>query len=327
MTDPSRAALRALVLTAGLGTRLDPLTRLVAKPAVPLGGRTLIARVLDWLAREQVRDVVLNLHARPETITADVGDGARWSMRLRYSWEQPQVLGSAGGPRHALPVLELASPGDSFLIVNGDTLCEIDLAPMIAAHRAHGAAVTMAVVPNPAPEHYNGIAADATGRVTGFVPKGRAHDTWHYVGIQLARGDVFAPLADNTPLETVAGIYRDRVASGPGDIFVWPVQSMFIDVGTPRDYLDAALRWADPATTSTIEPGATVDPTAHLRHALVWAGAEVCPRANLDRCIVTTGVVVPAGFAATDSILMPASVIRDGERTPVRDGMAIFPQA
>src|SRR6185503_5909500 len=88
-----RAVLPALVLTAGLGTRLDPLTRLVAKPAVPLGGRTLVARVLDWLRREQVRDVVLNLHARPETIAADVGDGARWDLRLRYSWEQPQALG------------------------------------------------------------------------------------------------------------------------------------------------------------------------------------------------------------------------------------------
>lgn len=324
MIESPPRALPALVLTAGLGTRLDPLTRLVAKPAVPLGGRTLIARVLDWLSRERIHDVVLNLHARPETIAADVGDGARWSMRLRYSWEQPQVLGSAGGPRHALPLLELHSASDSFLIVNGDTLCEIDLAPMIAAHHASGAAVTMAVVPNPAPDHYNGIAADASARVTGFVPKGRATGTWHYVGIQVVRGDVFAPLADNVPAETVAGIYRDRIAGGARDVFVWPVTSPFVDVGTPRDYLDAALRWADAATTSAIDAGATIDPSASVRRSVVWSGATIEARAGLEGCVVVTGAVVPAAFRCANALLLPPWVIKDGDRAEVRDGLAVF---
>lgn len=324
MTKTPRSAPPALVLAAGLGTRLDPLTRLVAKPAVPLGGRTLIARVLDWLHRERVRDVVLNLHARPETITADVGDGARWAMRVRYSWEQPHVLGSAGGPRHALPLLAPGSPAGSFLIVNGDTLCEIDLAPMIAAHHARGAAVTLAVAPNPAPDRYNGIAADTRGCVTGFVPKGRAEGSWHFVGIQIARADVFAPLEDNVAAETVAGIYRDKVAAGARDLFVWPVTSTFLDVGTPRDYLDAALGWADATTTSTIEPGATIDPSARVRRSVVWSGAQIGPRADLDRCIIATGAVVPADFHGANAVLMPASSIRDGDRVDRRDGLAVF---
>src|SRR5689334_13845428 len=107
--------LPALVLTAGLGTRLDPITRPLAKPAVPLGDRTLIEHVLAWLHRQGVRDLVLNLHHRPSTITSVVGDGAHLGMSVRYSWEQP-VLGSAGGPRRAAPLLAT----DTFLIVNGD---------------------------------------------------------------------------------------------------------------------------------------------------------------------------------------------------------------
>ena len=98
----------ALVLTAGLGTRLDPITRLLAKAAVPLGGVTLIERVLGYLVSQGVTDVVLNLHHRPETIAAVVGDGAHigpQGLRVRYSWE-PRLLGSAGGPRHALPLLD-----------------------------------------------------------------------------------------------------------------------------------------------------------------------------------------------------------------------------
>ena len=87
----------ALVLTAGFGTRLDPLTRLRAKPAVPLAGTTLIDRILAWLHHEGVRDVVLNLHSQPESLAGILGDGAHLGLRVRYSWEQP-LLGSAGGP-------------------------------------------------------------------------------------------------------------------------------------------------------------------------------------------------------------------------------------
>ena len=118
--------LPALVLCAGLGTRLDPLTRLVAKPAVPLAGRSLIERVLAGLVEQGVADVVLNLSHRPETITGLIGDGAHLGLRVRYSWEQP-VLGSAGGPRRALPLVE----SETFLIVNGDTLSNVPLSPMI----------------------------------------------------------------------------------------------------------------------------------------------------------------------------------------------------
>src|SRR6185436_7619074 len=115
--------LPTLVLTAGIGSRLDPITRLVAKPAVPVAGRTLVERVLDWLRREGATDLVLNLHHRPQTIAAVVGDGAHLGVRVRYSWEQP-LLGSAGGPRRALELLQASR----FIIVNGDTLTNVDLA-------------------------------------------------------------------------------------------------------------------------------------------------------------------------------------------------------
>src|SRR5687767_8191999 len=94
-------ALPAIVLTAGLGTRLDPITRVVAKAAVPMAGTTPVERVLGWLRREGIDDVVLNLHHRPESITAVVGDGNGLGLRVRYSWERV-LLGSAGGPKLAL---------------------------------------------------------------------------------------------------------------------------------------------------------------------------------------------------------------------------------
>jgi len=94
----------ALVLTAGLATRLRPLSFVRAKAALPVAGVPLIRRILSTLADAGTTDVVLNLHHLPHTLTALVGDGADLGLRVRYSWESP-VLGSAGGPRRAVPLL------------------------------------------------------------------------------------------------------------------------------------------------------------------------------------------------------------------------------
>ena len=307
--------LPALVLTAGLGSRLDPITRLVAKAAVPLGDRALIEHVLDWLVAEGVTDAVLNLHHRPETITAIVGDGAHLGLRVRYSWEMP-LLGSAGGPRHALPLLD----SDTFLIVNGDTLCDVALAPMIAAHRASRAAATLAVVPNPAPEHYNGIVVDEHDQIVAFVPRGHDGPTWHFVGVQVAAASLFDPLPDNVPAESVHGMYR-RADGGPRPgLRAHRVSSRFIDVGTPADYLGAAMTIAGGREAHT---GAAIAPSALVTGSLVWPGARIGEHAVLDQCIVTN-VSVPAGFHAERAVLVPASVWRETDRATVTSGLACF---
>jgi NDP-sugar pyrophosphorylase family protein len=310
--------LPALILAAGTGTRLDPITRLVAKPAVPLAGRTLIERVIEWLTTAHVTDVVINLHHRPETITGIVGDGSTLGVNVQYSWE-PAILGSAGGPRHALPLL-----GDEFLIVNGDTLVEFGLAPMIERHRESSADVTVAVIPNPRPDHYHGLQLDAEDRVTGFVLRGSGRPSWHFVGVQIARASVFAGLADNVPAETVTGIYRDIVATRLGALRGYRVETPFLDVGTPSDYLDAAVRLARPATNA-IEAGAVVDPAARLSESVVWAGASIAAGAGLERSVVTRGVHVPAGFASTAGVLLPSALVRPTDRFEIRGDIAVAP--
>jgi NDP-sugar pyrophosphorylase family protein len=300
--------LPALVLTAGRGTRLDPITRLVAKPAVPMGDRTLVERILDGLRRQGVTDAVLNLHHRPETITSIVGDGAHLGMRVRYSWER-EILGSAGGPRRALTLVD----SDTFLIVNGDTLCDVLLGPMIEAHEQSSADVTLAVVPNPAPDHYNGIVAGEDRVVRGFVPRGQAAGSWHFVGIQIAAAEAFASLADGVPSETIAGIYRGFVAAQPGRVCIWPVTAPFIDVGTPLDYLAAARSFAAASPASR-----------GVSDSVVWPGAHVAAGATLTRCVVAGPVHVPADIVASDAVIVPAAVLRPGDRAETRGDIAIF---
>ncbi len=153
----------ALVLTAGLATRLRPLSNIRAKAALPVAGTPLVVRILKWLRAAGVRRVVLNLHHRAETVTAAVGDGSRWDLEVRYSWER-EVLGSAGGPRRALPLLD----AERFLIVNGDTLTNCDLAGLAGRHLAARSLVTMAVVPGDI-ARYGGAIVDANGYITGFA--------------------------------------------------------------------------------------------------------------------------------------------------------------
>jgi mannose-1-phosphate guanylyltransferase len=310
---PNLQLLPALVLTAGLGTRLDPITRLVAKPAVPVGERTLVEHVLAWLSRHHVTNVVLNLHHRPETIASVVGDGTHLGMRVRYSWEQP-VLGSAGGPRRALPLLE----GDPFLIVNGDTLCDFDLTALIDAHRQSNSAVTLAVMPNPDRLRYNGIRVGSAGEVLGFVPKGHTEETWHFVGVQVANKAMFSQLTDGVPSETVAGFYRDVIATEPGRIRAVPVRGTFMDVGTPADYLEAVL-----ALAQAEGPGrAAVD--ARTR-TFVWPSATVDATARLRNCLVVGDIRVPAGLIAENAVLAPASIERPGDRAERLGDILRFP--
>ena len=283
----------ALVLAAGLGRRLRPLTHVRAKPAVPVAGRPLVLRVLDWLAREGVTDVVLNLHHRPETITRAVGHGAAAGVRVRYSWE-PVLLGSAGGPRQALPLL-----GPRFFVVNGDTLTDPDLRELMAEHLRARAQVTLAVTAHPDPARYGGVLAAPGGRVAGFAPAGGASAA-HFLGVQLAEASAFAGLPAGRPAATIGGLY-DRLLgageeAGPGGIRAHAVRARFLDAGTPADYLAACAavaagegRPAAPGAGSTVHPGAV------LTRTVVWDRVVVGAGCRLDECILADGVRLPAG--------------------------------
>jgi len=221
-----------LILAAGLGTRLRPLTLERAKPAMTVGGIPIIRRIIEWLARDGVTDLVVNLHHLPGTITALVGDGSDLGARVRYSWEQPAVLGSAGGPRHALALIG----AKTFFIVNGDTLTDLRLPPLADAHAATRAMVTMALVPNRLPEKYGGVRMGDDGSISGFVARGaQAIGSYHFIGVQVADADVFAGLKDGEPINSTHGVYDTLIASKPGSVRGYLCDASFWDIGTPED--------------------------------------------------------------------------------------------
>lgn len=290
----------ALLLTAGLGTRLRPLTDELAKPALPVAGATLVERIVVGLRRHAVIDLLLNLHYLPSTITGVVGDGSGLGVRVRYSWEVP-LLGSGGGPRRAFSLVS----DDRLWLVNGDTLSDVDLQAMGREHAQTDALVTMAVIPNPAPARYGGVVVDDDGTVTAFVPRGSPGPTWHFVGVQVAERAAFAPLADGVPAESVTGVYRSLMSGRRGAVRAFRTATRFLDIGTPCDYLEACLAIADASVVAPLS--ARVAPTARLSRAVLWDAVEIGEGVALDQVVVTRGVRVPPGFTAARAVLTPGS--------------------
>jgi len=284
----------AMLLAAGLGTRLRPLTAIRAKPAVPVNGRPLARRILTWLAGHGIRDAVVNLHHRPESVAAVIGDGSDLGVRVRYSWEQP-VLASAGGPRHALPLLTDGNNGP-FLIVNADTLSTVDLAGLLACHDSSRAAVTMALIPNPDPTKYGGVQVSADGYVTGFARAGAAGESFHFVGVQAAEARAFAGLQDGRPAESVNALYPRLMAADPGAIAAFVCDASFSDIGTPRDYLETSLALAAiEGDNLRSRQGATVAASATVERTVVWDDVAIGRDVRLVECIIGDGVRVPDG--------------------------------
>jgi mannose-1-phosphate guanylyltransferase/phosphomannomutase len=313
---------RALVLAAGLGTRLQPLTRARAKAAAPVDGEPLARRTIRWLVGHGITDLVLNLHHQPESITAVVGDGRDLGARVRYSWESP-VLGSGGGPRHALPLLlDPASPRSgsgetggqasrTFVLVNGDTLTDVNLAAMAEQHRRTGALVTLALIPNPRPDKYGGVLLDDNHAVTGFTRRrapggppapGEVEGSFHFIGPQIVEAEVFMPLEDGVPAESVLQIYPALMKSRPGSVTGFVSNAAFHDIGTPADLLQTSLDLA--AADGRIDQprwgrGVHVDASARVTRSVLWDDVTVGRGAALSECVVADGVHIPDGAVMT----------------------------
>lgn len=308
----------ALVLTAGLGTRLWPLTLHRAKPATPVAGVSLTERVLRQLVSHGVGRAVLNLHHLPASITRLVGDGSHLNLQVTYSWE-PRLLGSAGGPRHALPLLD----SGTVLVVNGDTLSGVALNELAAHHQTSGALVTLAVIPQERPGHYGGVITDDGDAVTGFAKPGDTRAKWHFVGVQMVESSVFAGLEDGCPADSVSGIYTTLLSTRPGAVKVWRTTARFLDIGTPRDYLNANLTLAaqEGVGLPLIGQRCVLGARTELIDCVVWDDVTVGAGSVLERCVVSDGACIPPGRRYADAVLAvapaetaprPGVVLEDG---------------
>src|SRR2546423_3096032 len=141
--------MRAMILAAGYGTRLWPLTIDRAKPAIPFMGRPLVGYVAEYLARFGCDEIAVNLHHRPESVRVALGDGSAFGVHLAY-FPEPTILGTSGALDNARAFLNR----DTFIVVNGKIATDLDLDAALATHRRTGALATLVLRPNERRERY-----------------------------------------------------------------------------------------------------------------------------------------------------------------------------
>ena len=167
---------RAMILAAGLGTRLRPLTDHVPKPLIPVAGHPLIAYGLSLLRENGIEDVVVNVHHLGERVVTDLGDGSRFGVRIHYSIERT-LLDTGGGIRHAGPVLdaigrERGSERSPIVILNSDVISEVPIREVLRRHAASGALITLVLRDDPRAGDYGVFGIDAADRVRRFLGEG-----------------------------------------------------------------------------------------------------------------------------------------------------------
>lgn len=235
--------MNAMVLAAGKGTRLYPVTETLAKPMVPIAGRPLLEHTIGWLRAHGIRRVAINLHHRPESVRGHFGDGSRFGVEIRYS-EEPELLGTAGGVKRMEAFFD-----DPFLVVYGDVLTDLDLGALLAAHRSAGRVphATLAVDQRPDTTQGGVVELDADNRIRRFVEKprpGELSSPWVNSGVMVLDRALLARI----PAGRFSDFGREVLPAWLLDdvpLYGWPLPpgTFLLDVGTPGSYAHAQRTW------------------------------------------------------------------------------------
>ena len=319
--------LRALVLAAGLGTRLRPLTEEVPKPLLPVLGRTVVERTLDELVEVGCEAVALNLHHRGGAIEERLGASYR-GMSLVYSWEE-ELLGTLGA---LAPLAEFFSPVREVLIINGDSLCRWPLSRLVRRHRERQARATFLLARRAdAAEFGGGVGVGRRGRLVSFRPAGPsvepASRRYVFAGAHLLERELLRGI-EARPSDIVRELYEPLLQAGE-PLATLTTGRRWHDLGTPGRYrhglVDLVKRghW--------ISPEAQVDPSARLRRSVVEASAVVEADALVERSVLLPGAGLGRGARLKNSLLafdtvLPAGATVEGQLvwTP-RDGVTAGP--
>lgn len=289
---------RAMILAAGLGTRLRPLTDELPKPLVPVGERPAVAHVAARLAAAGIREAVLNTHHLAGAFGADRLAGLPLALRVLH---EPALLGTAGGLANAAALL-----GEGDVVVwNGDILAEVDVAALVGSHRASGAVATLAVAPR---EDAPGtLGLDARGQVVRLrgARFGEEVSSADFLGIHVIGPELRATFP--RPGCLVDDGYLPALRRG-ARVATFPVQGDWDDLGTVASYLAANARWLARSGRDTyvhesarvaagvelrgsvIGAGAVVTGSGVVQASVIWPGAHA--EAPLDSVVVTTGGAV-----------------------------------
>ena len=298
--------MQAMILAAGLGTRMRPLTEHCPKPLLPLLLQPILDHILAQLARQGIHDVIMNLHHHANQLAQWLGDGSRWGVHLSLSFE-PEILGTAGALKRVAPLLRDAP----FLVLNADVMIDLDLQALWHWHCQRQALVTMVLRPDPAARSYGAVIVDADDRVRliNDRPSGRGAVTGQetmFACVQVVDPQVLERIPADGFITTTADVYPALIEHNEA-VYGYLYTGYWMDIGVPERYLQAHWDLLDgvlgDAWVQRLPAGSRV----------VWRPDEMPPRAP-GLTLVPPVVLGPDVELAPDVCLGPYAVLGAGCR-------------
>jgi mannose-1-phosphate guanylyltransferase len=321
--------LAAVILVGGPGTRLQPLTDERPKPMVPVLNRPFLEHTIAYLRQYGIEDIILTLSYLPDAIRGYFGDGGKFGVRLSYCMEE-EPRGTAGAVKNAE-----AYCGSTFFVLNGDVFTDLNLADMLARHRARRAAATISLSWVDDPSAFGVVETDEDDRVRAFIekpPREEATTQWINAGTYILEPEVLAHVPEGHYMFE-KGLFPTLLEMGR-PVYGYPFRGYWLDMGTPAKYL--ALN-ADLLAGRTRSPllkdipgdgiirgaGSIIHPSAVLKApVVVGEGCRIGQGARLENAILWDDVTVANGARLRSCIVSSRSRIAENETS---DGLVITP--
>ena len=301
--------MKAIIMAGGEGSRLRPLTCDCPKPMMRLLDRPVMEYALKLLKKHGVREAAVTLGYLPDAIVDFFGDGGDWGLSLRYYTERAP-LGTAGGVRQAADFLD-----ETFCVLSGDGVTDLDLSAALAFHREHGALATMVLTRVPDPMEYGLVIPAADGRVRAFVEKpgpGEAISDTVNTGIYILEPEIFAHIPEGKPCDFGGELFPRLVGEGRA-VYGCVLEGYWCDIGDVSAYLRAHTDLLDGKLTldvpTGVQKGALVDEDARIEQpCYIGAGARVERGALVGKyAVVGAGAAVEARGSVKRSVLWPGA--------------------
>jgi NDP-sugar pyrophosphorylase family protein len=312
--------MRAMILAAGFGTRLWPLTVGRTKPALPFLNRPLIAYTIEYLRRFGVEEIIINLHHEPASVRDQIGDGSRYGVKIIYSVEEPDILGTAG----ALDQVRGRLERETFFVVNGKIITDLDLDAALQTHRERRALATLVLKPNPKRERFSEVRVSPDARSVEFAgfPEAQSQISnfeseigpLMFTGIHVLEPGIFEYIPRGVFSDSVRDVYPQAMAAG--EVVTGHVaEGSWYELSTLARYLDISLEFLRRDGRDVIaDAGTVVERGAEVTNSVLWQNVRVEGGARLDRCVVGDGVRVPAGAHFERAVVVRADLVAASER-------------
>jgi len=300
--------MKAMILAAGYGERLWPLTCDRTKPALPVLGKPLVGYVAEYLAKYGIEVVIINLHHQPESVRRALGDGSDFGVRLRYVHE-PVILGTSGALDNARAFLE----DDTFVVVNGKLITDLDLNAALETHRQRSALATLVLLRNEKYERFS-VVETRDGLVTKFagMPSPRlahAEPPLMFTGIHILEPRIFEYIPRGVFSDTVTDVYLPAIARSER-VAAHVAEGMWYELSTLRRYLDislALLRRRGADVYVGVNP--SIDRAAEVHEAVLWDNVTIERGAQVRRAVLGDGVRLRAGERVEDAVVVRSELV------------------